>query len=251
MTRSTRLDSVSAGVAVALLGDPTLDPTATATGYVTGDVADAAAALEGARAILVERFSEDADLVGGLRERMWSRGRLVSRVREGKEADGAKFADYFDFAEPFTELPSHRVLAMFRGEKEEVLDLTLEPEEAGQEAGPSSFERAIAHRFGIADHGRPADPWLLETVRWAWRTRILVHLGIDTVQLQGEGFELLVAVGDEVTTGTPVVRWDPSAVAAAGRSAVCPVIALDASSGAVERLAGERAEPGTELFRWS
>ena len=80
---------------------------------------------------------------------------------------------------------------------------------------------------------------------------VLVHLGIDTVQLHGEGFELLAAVGDEVTAGTPVVRWDPSAVEAAGRAAVCPVIALDAPSSAVERLVGERAETGTELFRWS
>ena len=80
---------------------------------------------------------------------------------------------------------------------------------------------------------------------------VLVHLGIDTVQLEGEGFELLVAKGDEVTAGTPVVRWDPSAVAAAGRASVCPVIAMDASSGDVERLAGERAQAGTALFRWS
>ena len=80
---------------------------------------------------------------------------------------------------------------------------------------------------------------------------VLVHLGIDTVQLQGEGFELLVAKGDQVTAGTPVVRWDPSAVAAAGRSAVCPVVALDAPPGSVERLVGDRAEVGTELFRWS
>ena len=80
---------------------------------------------------------------------------------------------------------------------------------------------------------------------------VLVHLGIDTVQLEGDGFELLAAVGDEVTAGTPVVRWDPSAVAAAGRAAVCPVVALDAPHTAVERLVGDRAEAGTALFRWS
>jgi uncharacterized protein len=108
---------------------------------------------------------------------MWVRGRLAAKVREGKEEAGAKFADYFDFAEPFTDLPSHRVLAMLRGEKEEVLDLVLEPEEPTD--GPSSYEGMIAHRFGIADRGRPADKWLKDTVRWAWRTRILVHLGID------------------------------------------------------------------------
>jgi uncharacterized protein len=114
---------------------------------------------------------------------MWNRGRLVAKVREGKEEAGAKFSDYFDFAEPFTKLPSHRVLAMLRGEKEEVLDLTLEPEEPTE--GPSSFERRIAQQFGIADRGRPGDRWLADTVRWAWRTRFLVRLGIDLrVQLR-------------------------------------------------------------------
>ncbi|MFF7728730.1 Tex family protein [Streptomyces sp. NPDC008001] len=165
-----------------LLADPGTEPLAAAAAFADADkgVADAAAALEGARAILTERFGEDADLIGELRERMWVRGRLAAKVREGKEEAGAKFADYFDFAEPFTELPSHRVLAMLRGEKEEVLDLTLEPEPAGDvPAGPSSYEQMIAQRFGIADRGRPADKWLGDTVRWAWRTRVLVHLGID------------------------------------------------------------------------
>ncbi|MFC5815833.1 Tex family protein [Nonomuraea harbinensis] len=156
-----------------LLGDPSLDPAATAAGFVTEGVADAGAALEGARAILIERFAEDADLIGALREQLWERGRLTSKVRDGKEEAGAKFSDYFDFAEPFTKLPSHRVLAIFRGEKEEVLTVALEPEET------AAYELRVAARYGISDRGRPADGWLWETVRWAWRTRILVHLGID------------------------------------------------------------------------
>ncbi|CAL9390807.1 Tex family protein [Streptomyces sp. enrichment culture] len=162
-----------------LLADPTVEPRAAAAAFVDAGkgVADPQAALDGARAILTERFAEDADLIGELRERMWVRGRLAAKVREGKEEAGAKFADYFDFAEPFTELPSHRILAMLRGEKEEVLDLVLEPEEPTE--GPSSYEGVIASRFGIADRGRPADKWLTDTVRWAWRTRVLVHLGID------------------------------------------------------------------------
>ncbi|MYX98813.1 S1 RNA-binding domain-containing protein [Streptomyces sp. SID486] len=166
-------------LAEGLLTDPSVEPAAAAAAFVDADkgVADAQAALDGARAILTERFSEDADLIGELRERMWVRGRLAAKVREGKEEAGAKFADYFDFTEPFTELPSHRILAMLRGEKEEVLDLVLEPEEATE--GPSSYEGVVASRFGIADRGRPADKWLTDTVRWAWRTRILVHLGID------------------------------------------------------------------------
>ncbi|WP_275540800.1 Tex family protein [Verrucosispora sp. SN26_14.1] len=167
-----------------LLGDPARDPRETAAGYVDADkgVADAAAALDGARAILIERFAEDADLIGTLREQMWSRGRLVARVREGQESAGAKFADYFDFAEPYPKLPSHRILAMFRGEKEGVLDLTMDPEADGDAdtvTGPTRYEAAIAGRFGVTDQGRPADRWLADTVRWAWRTRILIHLGAD------------------------------------------------------------------------
>ncbi|POM27812.1 hypothetical protein BTM25_22340 [Actinomadura rubteroloni] len=164
-----------------LLADPGRDPRAEAEAYVDAgkNVADATAALEGARSILVERFAEDADLIGALRERMWTRGRVVAKVRAGKEEAGAKFADYFDFTEPFAKLPSHRVLALFRGEKEEVLDLELEPEEDPGPGVRSSFEAEIARRFGVEDRGRPGDAWLGEVVRWTWRTRVLVHLGID------------------------------------------------------------------------
>jgi uncharacterized protein len=163
-----------------LIGDPGLDPKASAEAFVDADkgVADQAAALDGARAILIERFAEDADLIGGLRELMWTKGRLVAKVRDGKQTEGAKFSDYFDFAEPFPKLPSHRILAMLRGEKEDVLDLTMEPEPVDPDT-PSSFEPRIAGRFNITDHGRPGDRWLLDTVRWAWRTRILIHLGAD------------------------------------------------------------------------
>ncbi|WP_155372693.1 Tex family protein [Catellatospora vulcania] len=167
-----------------LLGDPSHDPQTAAAGFVDADkgVADPAAALEGARSILVERFGENADLIGALREQMWTRGRIVSKMRDGKAEEGAKFSDYFDFSEPYAKLPSHRILAMFRGEKEEVLDLVMEPDEPAAEgapAGPSIFEQRIAAAFGISDRGRPADKWLGDTVRWAWRTRILVHLGLD------------------------------------------------------------------------
>ncbi|GAA4029945.1 Tex family protein [Allokutzneria multivorans] len=168
-----------------LMDNPDTDPKAAAAVFVDAEkgVADAQAALDGARAILIERFGEDADLIGELRETVWSRGRLASKVREGKETDGAKFSDYFDFSEPLTKLPSHRVLAMLRGEKEEVLDLVLDPEPDGDATaiptGSSEYETRIAARFGVADKGRAADKWLSDTVRWAWRTRILVHLRID------------------------------------------------------------------------
>ena len=159
-----------------LLGDPARDPHREAQNFVDPDkgLADAAAALDGARAILVERFAEDADLLGELRESMAARGSLTSRVREGQQEKGAKFADYFEFSEPFTRLPSHRVLALFRGEKEEILDLTLDPGADGAEN-----EQRIAERFGISDRGRAADQWLQATVHWAWRTRILMHLSVD------------------------------------------------------------------------
>ncbi|RSN05373.1 RNA-binding transcriptional accessory protein [Streptomyces sp. WAC 05977] len=166
-----------------LLSDPNTDPQAAAAVFVDADkgVADAQAALDGARAILVERFAEDADLIGELREKMWAEGRLASKVRDGKAEEGAKFSDYFDFSEPYTKLPSHRILAMFRGEKEEILDLTMESEEPSEEpkTGPTEYENRIARKFGISNEGRPADKWLGDTVRWAWRTKILLHLGID------------------------------------------------------------------------
>lgn len=167
-----------------LLSEPGLDPAETATGFIDADknVADTDAALAGARAILTERFSESADLLSELRERMWNGGQIKSTVREGQESAGAKYSDYFDFSEPFTKLPSHRVLALFRGEKEEILSVSLEPntDDAANQVGLNEYERAIAAHFGVSDQGRPADSWLMGSVRWAWRTRISVSLAVDT-----------------------------------------------------------------------
>lgn len=165
-----------------LMAEPTNDPKVVAEGFVNAEkgVADAAAALDGARAILVERFDEDADLIGALREEMWTNARMASKVRQGKKTEGEKFADYFDFSEPLTKLPSHRILAMFRGEKEEILDLQIQAEaEAPPPGVPSAYELKIMKRFGIADLKRAGDRWLIDTVRWAWRTKIQVHLNID------------------------------------------------------------------------
>lgn len=165
-----------------LLAEPGNDPKIVAEGFINAEkgVADAAAALDGARAILVERFDEDADLIGALREEMWTNARMASKVRDGKKTEGEKFADYFEFSEPLTKLPSHRILAMFRGEKEEILDLQIQPEaEAPPPGVPGAYELKIMKRFGIADLKRPGDRWLIDTVRWAWRTKIQVHLNID------------------------------------------------------------------------
>jgi uncharacterized protein len=165
-----------------LMAHPENEPLATAAAFVDADkqVPDAAAALDGARAILVEKFAEDADLIGSLRELMWTNGRLTSQVRKGKKESGAKFSDYFDFGEALTKLPSHRILALFRGEKEEILALSIEPEgSTPTQIGSSPYELRIMHRFAISDRGRPGDRWLIETARWAWRTKIMVHLSVD------------------------------------------------------------------------
>ncbi len=165
-------------LAEALLSAPQCDPKAQATPFVNADrqILTVEAALEGARAILVERFSEDADLIGVLRDVFWTQAILKSKVREGKEAEGAKFSDYFEFSQPVDKLPSHRMLALFRGEKEGFLDLELIPE---SEPGTGGYESRIARRFSIEDHGWLGDRWLAETVRWAWRTKIELHLGVD------------------------------------------------------------------------
>ncbi|MBR1222319.1 RNA-binding transcriptional accessory protein [Bradyrhizobium sp. U87765 SZCCT0131] len=165
-----------------LLTKPENNPQDAAAAFINPDkqVADTAAALDGARAILVERFAEDADLIGALREQMWANGIFSSKLRDGKKEAGAKFSDYFEFSEPLHKLPSHRILALFRGEKEEILDLQIDPEAPSPTPTTvSSYELRIGQRFGIADRGRPGDKWLSETVRWAWRTKIQIHLNVD------------------------------------------------------------------------
>ncbi|CCD86359.1 putative transcriptional accessory protein containing S1 RNA-binding domain [Bradyrhizobium sp. ORS 285] len=166
-----------------LIGDPMKNPEEEAKAFIKKDgdnpVKDVKAALDGARAILVERFAEHADLVGSLREEMWTRGAVKSTVRHGKKTEGAKFADYFDFSEPFTKLPSHRILAMLRGEKEEILQLDFGDGEPEDSKDPSLYENRIAVTFGISRQGRPADQFLSDSVRWAWRTRIKTSLALD------------------------------------------------------------------------
>ena len=164
-----------------LLKEPQHVPQTSAEPFVSADknVADVAAALDGARAILTERFAENADLIGALREEFWANARLKSEVREGKKEAGAKFSDYFDFSEAFGKMPSHRVLALFRGEREEVLGLTVEPDDPATRPPVSLYELRIMRAYGIADQGRPGDKWLADTVRWAWRTKIFVTLSID------------------------------------------------------------------------
>ena len=180
-----------------LLMEPRNEPEASATPFVSADrnVADVAAALDGARAILVERFAENADLIGALREELWANGRLKSAVRDGKQEAGAKFKDYFEFSEPLNKMPSHRVLALFRGEREDILDLAIEPDDAATRPAVSAYELRIMNAFGIADRNRPGDKWLVDTARWAWRTKIFMTLSIDVrVRLWGAAEEEAVRV---------------------------------------------------------
>jgi len=169
-------------LAEALLSDPNLSPDAEAAKFVdeSKGVADIKAALDGARQILVERMAEDADLLGSLREHLWETGVVVSKMAEGMAEKGAKFADYFEYREPIKAIPSHRALALFRGRNENVLLLKLQPvdEEDGVRAA-GECEARIAARFRIQQRGRAADAWLNETVRWAWRVKIHMHLELE------------------------------------------------------------------------
>ena len=169
-------------LALALLQDPNHDPESAAEGYVNpdGGFADARAVLDGARQILMEKFAEDAQLLGELRDYLHAHGQVRSTVVEGKEAEGAKFRDWFDFAEAVASMPSHRALALLRGRNEGVLAIGLVLDSELLEETPRTArnpcEQRISARFGIRDQGRPADKWLADTVRWAWKIKIHTHL---------------------------------------------------------------------------
>jgi protein Tex len=165
-------------LAMALLQSPERDPETEAAGYVDAEkgVADTAAALEGARWILMETFAEDAELVGGLRQHLWDHADWKSTVVPGKEQEGVKYSDYFAAREPLRTAPSHRVLALLRGRNEGMLRLAVAlPEDAANTAAVEP-ERRIAAKFGIVAQGRPADAWLADTVRWTWKVKLLTHL---------------------------------------------------------------------------
>ncbi|TFW10813.1 RNA-binding transcriptional accessory protein [Massilia arenosa] len=177
-------------LADALLADPSRNPDTEAAAYLrepftTTDganpgVPDVKAALDGARQILMERFAEDAELLQSLREYVQEHGVVESKVVAGKEDEGEKFADYFDYSEPLSNVPSHRALALLRGRREGVLDVALrldtEAEKPKWDAPHNPCESRIAARFGIAQKGRPADKWLADTARWTWRVKSFMHL---------------------------------------------------------------------------
>ncbi|WP_028266275.1 Tex family protein [Arthrobacter sp. MA-N2] len=172
-------------LADALLANPQLEPEREAAKYLNAEhsIDDASAALAGARSILVERVSQDPDLAETLRERLWTQGRMVSRVKKGQETEGQKFKDYFEFSQVPSGMPGHRVLALLRGENDGVLELDLAEAEPADDdalaAARGRYENAVAKCLGVAERGRPADSWLVQTAQIAWRSRILDRLSND------------------------------------------------------------------------
>lgn len=166
-------------LADSLWQDPQQDPETLAASYIDADkgVADTKAALDGARYILMERFSEDAALLAKVRNYLWKNAHLVSKVVEGKEEEGAKFRDYFDHHEPIANVPSHRALAMFRGRNEGVLQLSLNADPQFEQAPRESYcEQIIIDHLGLRLNNAPADAWRKAVVNWTWRIKVLLHL---------------------------------------------------------------------------
>ncbi|MBR9878437.1 MAG: RNA-binding transcriptional accessory protein [Gammaproteobacteria bacterium] len=231
-------------LADALLADPTLDPETEAAGYLrpaegeTPAIEDAKAALDGAKQILMERFAEDPELVGRLRERLWSEGELSSRVIAGKEQEGAKFSDYFEHDERLAKVPSHRALAMFRGRNEGVLALALRlPGE--DEAPVHPAQVAIARHFEIRDEGRKADRWLAEVVRWTWRVKLYTHLETELMgrlreRAEGEAIDVFAANLKDLLLAAPA---GPKATLAIdpGLRTGCKVAVVDATGQFLEQ----------------
>ena len=163
-----------------LLADPSQAPETFAASFVNAEkgVADVKAALEGARAILMERWGENAALIGDLRTWLNDIGLIHAKVAEGKETEGAKYRDYFDHSESLAKIPSHRLLALFRAQREQILTLELDPG-AEPEVGHAHAEAVVARHAGVADRGRPADKWLTDACRLTWRAKLHLHLLLD------------------------------------------------------------------------
>ena len=169
-------------LADALLNDPSLMPDSHAEQFFNqeANISIAKDALDGAKQILMERFAENPELVGQLRENLWNNGLMVSKVVAGQEEAGSKFSDYFASKEKLEDMPSHRILALFRGRKEGYLTINTELDEEPVNAGTlSMMEYKIARHFGIEDQGRAADKWLQEVVKWTWKIKVKTSLDMD------------------------------------------------------------------------
>ena len=179
--RTKAMIAIEAGLeplADRLVDNPTLDPQAQAAEFIGEGFEDTKAVLDGARDILMERFSEDAALMGRLRNHLWDNGELRSSVVEKSKTDAAKFTDYFDYSERLNKIPSHRALAVFRGRKEGFL--SVEIGSASLEPGATDpCEGMVANHFGIENKGRLADKWLNEVITWTWRIKLVYRLETD------------------------------------------------------------------------
>ena len=175
-----------------LYDDPTQDPETVAAGYLNPEagVEDVEAALDGARYILMERFAEDAELLGALRDFVWQEGQLKVTVVEGKENEGAKFRDYFDHVEALKKVPSHRALAILRGRNEGILAYSIVMGDAEDDRRqPHPAEQRIAAHWRIRDNGRAADKWLSDVVRWTWRVKLSTQIETDLMAQVREAAE--------------------------------------------------------------
>ncbi|ROQ18885.1 Tex family protein [Gallaecimonas pentaromativorans] len=160
-----------------LFNNASCDPQQLAEQFVSGDVSDVKAALEGARYILMERFAEDAALLEKIRSYLWSNAQLTAKVMDGKEIEGAKFSDYFSHSEPLAKVPSHRALAMLRGRNEGILALAINADPGQEESVKTSYcELIIAKHLGLNLGDSPRDTWLKQVVSWTWRIKILMYM---------------------------------------------------------------------------
>ncbi|MFA7554304.1 MAG: Tex family protein [Spongiibacteraceae bacterium] len=179
-------------LADALYKDPCLDPEQEAANYINAElgVADIKAALDGAKYILMERFSEDANLLLKLRNYLWQEGKISARMVAGKEQEGSKFSDYFEHDEPINQVPSHRALAMFRGRNEGILSISIVVGDAEDKISTHPCEIMIAEHWDIKDQQRAGDKWLKEVVRWTWRIKLYTHIETDLMSQLKESAEV-------------------------------------------------------------
>ncbi|EGR2122352.1 RNA-binding transcriptional accessory protein [Vibrio cholerae] len=172
---------------------PDTDPESEAAKYINAEkgVADSKAALDGARAIVMERIAEDANLLEKIRQHLNRNAEIVSRVVEGKEQAGEKFKDYFDHCEPISKAPSHRALAMLRGRNEGFLTLTLNADPELEESARQSYcETLIAEHYGIHLSQATADAWRKQVISWAWKIKISMHMETELMSAMKERAEI-------------------------------------------------------------
>ena len=177
-------------LAEAILADRNCLPEELARSYINTDKAvnDTAAALDGARQIIMERISEDAELVSTLRERIWQKGILHSIVAKGKETEAAKFKDYFDYQEAINKIPSHRALALFRGRNESLLNVSLLPG-TDEKEDHLLCTQIVSRHIQVTDTSKAADAWLAETARFAWKVKLFTRIDLDLKQQLREAAE--------------------------------------------------------------